>query len=72
MIKTALSIFQAWICGGVGTGKFLNDIVVRNILNTKITWSGSMIVFGWLAVLLHYCSGLYAVWSEKCTERKWN
>jgi hypothetical protein len=46
----ALSIFQAWIFVGVGIGKFLNDIVVRNIFNTKITWSGRILVFGWLAV----------------------
>jgi len=50
MIMAALSIFQAWIFVGVGIGKFLNDIVVRNIFNTKITWSGRILVFGWLAV----------------------
>jgi len=33
---SALSIFQAWIWMGVGKGKFLNDLGVRNIFNTKL------------------------------------
>jgi hypothetical protein len=49
MIMAALAIFQALICVGVGIGKFLIDLGVRNILDTKITWSGNMLVSGWLA-----------------------
>jgi TM2 domain-containing membrane protein YozV len=65
MIMAALSIFKAWICSGMGIAKFLNDIGVRNIFDTKITWSCRMLTSGWLAVSLHYCSRLNAVWSEK-------
>jgi len=36
MIMSALSIFQAWIWMGVGKGKFLNDLGVRNISDTKL------------------------------------
>jgi phosphotransferase system glucose/maltose/N-acetylglucosamine-specific IIC component len=36
MIIAALAIFQAWIWVGVGIGKFLNDLGVRNIFNTKL------------------------------------
>jgi len=36
MIMSALSIFQAWIWMGVGKGKFLNNLDVRNIYNTKL------------------------------------
>ena len=46
---------------GVGKGKFLNDLGVRNISDTKITRSESVLVFGWLSVLLYCCSGLNAV-----------
>jgi len=49
MIMSALSIFQPCIWVGVGIGKFLNDLGVRNIFNTKITWSGSMLAFGRLS-----------------------
>ena len=53
---------------GVGIGKFLNDLGVRNILNTKLRGLRvCLCLAGWLSVLLHYCSGLCAVWSEKCT-----
>jgi len=37
MIMAASAIFQALIWVGVGIGKFLIDLGVRNILNTKIT-----------------------------------
>jgi hypothetical protein len=36
MIMAVLSIFQAWICVGVGIGKFLKDVGVRNIFNAKL------------------------------------
>ena len=36
MIIAALAIFQTWICVGVSKGKFLNDVGVRNILDTKL------------------------------------
>jgi hypothetical protein len=58
MIMGALAIFQAWIWLGVGIGKLLIDLGVRNIFDTKITWSGSMVASGWLAVLLRYFNGL--------------
>ena len=45
----------------MGKGKFLNDLGVRNISDTKITRSESMLAFGLLSVLLHYCRGLNAV-----------
>ena len=61
MIMAALAIFQAFIGVGVVIGKFSIDLNVRNILNTKITWSGNMLVSGWLAVSFHYYSGLNAV-----------
>jgi len=54
MIMAALAIFQAWIRVGVGIGKFLIDLGVRNIFDTKLTWSRSMLTSGWLCVLLHY------------------
>jgi hypothetical protein len=37
MIMAALAIFQALIWVGVGIGKFLNGLDVRNISDTKIT-----------------------------------
>jgi len=49
MIMAALALFQALICVGVCIGKFLIDIGVRNILETKITWSGNKLVSAWLA-----------------------
>ena len=33
---------------GVGIGKFLIDLGVINIFDTKITCSGSMLASGWL------------------------
>jgi len=36
MIIAALVIFQALICVGMGVGKFLNGLGVRNIFNTKL------------------------------------
>jgi hypothetical protein len=41
MIVAALSIFQAWTCIGVGIGKFLNDVGVSNILDTKLQGLGA-------------------------------
>jgi len=65
----ALAIFQALIWVGVDIGNFLVDLGVRNILDTKITWSGNMLVSGWMAgclsVSLHYYNGLNAVMDGK-------
>ena len=48
MIIAALAIFQALICVGVGVGKFLNGLGVRNIFNTKLhCWEHAVF---WLAV----------------------
>jgi len=47
MIMVALGIFVILILVGVDIGKFLIDLGVRNILYTKITWSGTCYV--WLA-----------------------
>jgi hypothetical protein len=41
MIIAAVAIFQVFIWVGVGIGNFLIDLGVRNILDTKITWSGA-------------------------------
>ena len=48
MIIAPLTIFLALIWVGVGIGKLLIDLGVRNILDTKITWSGNMLMSGWL------------------------
>jgi len=65
MIMTALAIFEALIQVRVAIGKFLIDLGVRNIFDTKITWSGGMLVSGWLSgclpVSLHCNNGLNAV-----------
>jgi len=37
LIMAALVNFHAWISLGVGIGKFLIDLGVRNIFDTKIT-----------------------------------
>jgi hypothetical protein len=37
----ALSILQAWIWMRVGMGKFLNDLCVRNVLDTKLHGLGT-------------------------------
>jgi hypothetical protein len=57
----ALALFQGWVWLAWGIGKFLIDLGVRNIFDTKCTWSGSMLVSGWLYVLLHYDNGWIAV-----------
>jgi hypothetical protein len=57
----ALAIFEALIWVGVGIDRFLIDLGVRNILDTKFIWSGNMVVSGWLYVLLYYHNGLNAV-----------
>ena len=44
----ALAIFRALIWVGVSVGKFLIDLGVRNVLDTKITSSGKMLVSGCL------------------------
>ena len=64
MIIAALAIFQTWILVGVSIGKFLNVLVVRNIVDKKLHGLGA---YKCLSVSLHYSSGLNAVWSEKCT-----
>jgi TM2 domain-containing membrane protein YozV len=48
MIMAALAIFCAWVWVGVGLGKFLIDLGGKNFFDTKITWSGSVLTFGWL------------------------
>jgi hypothetical protein len=48
----ALAIFQALVWVGAGIGNFLNDLLVRNILDTKITWFGKMPVPGWLSLCI--------------------
>jgi hypothetical protein len=59
---TAVAIFQALICVGVGIGKFFIDVNVRNILHTKLHGVGTCECLGsWLAVSLHYFNGLNAV-----------
>jgi ABC-type enterobactin transport system permease subunit len=55
----ALAKFQGLILVGLGIGMFLTDL--HDILDTQITWSGNMLVSGWLAVSLHYCDGLNIV-----------
>jgi hypothetical protein len=45
----------------MGIGKFSIDLGFRNFFNTKIMWSGSMLVPGWLAVSMHYNNGLNVV-----------
>jgi len=49
-IMAALAIFQPWIWVVMGIGSFLIDLGGKNIFDTKITWSGSMLTFlaGWL------------------------
>jgi hypothetical protein len=47
MIMAALAIFQAWISVGMGVGK-----CVKNILAMKVTFSGYILVSGWLPVSL--------------------
>jgi hypothetical protein len=54
MIMAVVALFQAWICVGVVIGKFLIDLGVRNIFDTKLTWSESMLASGWLYVSLNY------------------
>jgi len=49
MIMAALALFQAWIWVVGGIGKFLISLGVRNIFDTKGTWSGGMLRF-WSAV----------------------
>ena len=61
MIIAALAIFQALIFVGVGIGKLLIDLGLRNILDTIITWTGNMLVSGRLSVSLHYYNGLNVV-----------
>ena len=49
----------------VGVGKFLMDLGGKNIFDTKITWSGSVLTSGWLSVLLYYNNGLNGVMDLK-------
>jgi hypothetical protein len=49
MIMLDLSIFLSWICVGVVMGKSLNDLGLRNILDTKLHGLGTCIhLAGWL------------------------
>ena len=41
MIIAALAIFQAWFWVGVSIGKLLNDLDIRNILDTKLHGMGA-------------------------------
>ena len=52
MTMAALSIFQAWIWMRVGIGKFLNDLSVRNIFDTKLHGLGTSLH---LAGCLFHC-----------------
>jgi hypothetical protein len=53
MIMAALSIFQAWIWIGVGMGKFLNDLGVQNIFDTKLHSLGACLcLVGYFIALL--------------------
>jgi hypothetical protein len=61
MIMSDLSIFLAWIWVGVGIDKFLNDLGLRNILDTKLHGLGSCLCLFGFPLTLHYCSGLNAV-----------
>ena len=61
MIVAALAIFMVLTFVGVGIGKLLIDLGVRNILDTKITWTGNMLVSGWLSVYLNSYIGLNVV-----------
>jgi hypothetical protein len=61
MVMVAFPILQAWIWVGVDIGKFLIVVGDRNILDTKITWSGSLVGSGWLSVSLYYCNRLNVV-----------
>jgi hypothetical protein len=74
MIMAALAIIQALIWVGVGIDKFFICIGTRNILDTTITWSGNILVsgwlFGWLSVSLHFCNGLYTVIGWKNVHRR--
>ena len=45
----------------VGIGKFLIDLDITNIFCTKIMWSGTMLVPGWLSISLHYNNGLHVI-----------
>ena len=68
-IMAASAIFQALIWMGVGIGNLLIDLDVRNFLDTKITWSGNVLVSGWLSlcvsISLHYYCRLFAVMEWK-------
>ena len=46
MYMASLAIFHTLILMGVGTDKFLIDLGVRNIFDTKFIWSGNMLVPG--------------------------
>jgi len=61
MILVTLAIFQTWVWVGVGIDKFLIDWGFRIFFNTKITWTGSMLVCCRLSVSLHYNNGLNVV-----------
>ena len=61
----ALTVFHALIWVGVGIGKFLIDLRIRNIFHKKFTLSGNMLVSGCLSVSLRYYNGLSAVMDWK-------
>ena len=65
LCMAALATFHVMILVGLGIGKFLIDLCVRNIFHKKFTWSGNMLVCGWLSVSLRYCNGLSAVMDWK-------
>ena len=55
MIMAAVAIYLALFWVGVAIGKLFIDLGVRSILDTKITWSGNMLLSGWLAGCLFHC-----------------
>jgi hypothetical protein len=65
MIMAALSVFLAWIWVGVVIDKFLNDLGVRNILDTKLHGLRACLCLAGCLLTLHYLSGLNDVMEWK-------
>jgi len=61
MIMAALSMFEAWVWVGVGIGKLLLDLCVKNILAIKSACSGCMLASGWLFHCVPEMVGIYKV-----------
>ena len=58
MIMAALAIFQAWICVGVGIGKFLFVYVLKTFSPQKLRFFGFMLASGLLPLSLRSYNGL--------------